>query len=58
VWLNGLVLVIGVVLLIAHATRPPPRTAGIIEMTPTERAGHEAEILNGPRPPAATRARH
>jgi hypothetical protein len=58
VWLNGLVLVIGVVLLIAHATRPPPWTAGIIEMTPAERARQEAEILNRPRPPAATPARH
>jgi hypothetical protein len=42
--LNGLVLVIGLALLIAHATRPAPRTSGIQEMTPKERARYEAQI--------------
>lgn len=44
VTLNGVVLVLGVGLLIAHATRPSPRTSGIVEMTPAERAGYDAEI--------------
>ncbi len=34
VWLNGLVLIVGVGLLIAFAARPVPRTAGILELTP------------------------
>jgi Domain of unknown function (DUF4149) len=55
--LNGVVLLFGLVLLVAHATRPPPRTAGIIEMTPAERARHEAEIISRPRLPAPTPAR-
>ena len=36
--LNGLVLLIGVGLLIAFATRPRPKTAGILEPTPLERS--------------------
>src|SRR5262249_31702760 len=39
--LNGLVLVIGLGLLIAHAMRPAPRTSGILEMTPVERARYD-----------------
>jgi uncharacterized membrane protein len=35
--LNGVVLVLGVALLIAFATRPEPKTAGIVEPTPLER---------------------
>jgi uncharacterized membrane protein len=35
--LNGVVLVLGVVLLIAFATRREPKTAGIVEPTPLER---------------------
>ena len=42
--LNGLVLVIGLGLLIAQATRPAPRTSGILEMTPAERVRYDAEI--------------
>jgi uncharacterized membrane protein len=38
VGLNGFVLILGVALLIAFATRPEPKTAGIIEPTPQERA--------------------
>src|SRR5262249_18946077 len=38
VWLNGLVLVVGLSLLLAFANRPGPRTAGIRELTPAERA--------------------
>jgi len=37
-WLNGVVLVLGLVLLVAFATRPAPTTAGIIELSPQERA--------------------
>lgn len=44
VWLNAVVLVIGMVLLVAHALRAAPRTAGIIELNPAERARYEAEI--------------
>lgn len=36
--LNGLVLVIGIGLLIAFATRPRPKTMGILEPTPLERS--------------------
>jgi hypothetical protein len=36
--LNGLVLVIGLGLLVAFAARPVPKTAGIVEPTPAERA--------------------
>jgi hypothetical protein len=42
--LNGLVLALGVALLIAHAARPAPRTSGIVEMTPAERARYDAEV--------------
>lgn len=42
--LNGLVLAVGLGLLIAHAARPAPRSAGILEMTPGERARYDAEI--------------
>jgi Domain of unknown function (DUF4149) len=38
VGLNTLVLVIGVALLVAYVWRPAPRTAGIIELSPIERA--------------------
>jgi hypothetical protein len=48
--LNGLVLVIGLALVVAHAIRPPPQTAGIIELTPVERARQQAEISGRQRP--------
>ena len=60
VWLNVLVLILGVGLLIAFAARPSPRTAGIVEMTPAERARYDAavgrviedaEVKYGMRPP-------
>jgi Domain of unknown function (DUF4149) len=38
VGLNALVLVIGMVLLVAFAARSTPRTSGIVELTPVERA--------------------
>ena len=38
VWLNHAVLVLGVGLIVAFANRPAPRTSGIVEMTPRERA--------------------
>jgi len=42
--LNGVVLVLGVGLLIGFAIRPAPRTSGILEMTPAERAEYDARI--------------
>jgi hypothetical protein len=42
--LNGLVLLIGLGLVVAHATRPAPRTSGIQEMSPAERVQFNAEI--------------
>jgi hypothetical protein len=58
VWLNGLVLVLGVALLIAHAARPAPQTAGIVEMTPTERARYDAEVTEVLSAIEARQARH
>ncbi|WP_169974050.1 DUF4149 domain-containing protein [Tautonia rosea] len=43
VWLNGLMLLVGVVLLGAHAFRPDPRGPGVSEPTPTERARRSVE---------------
>jgi hypothetical protein len=60
VWLNGLVLVVGLGLLLAFANRPGPRTSGIRELTPAERARDDAavsrviedvEARHGLRPP-------
>jgi hypothetical protein len=45
VWLNGLVLLLGLALLVAFAARPRPRTSGIVEPTPQERALRQAEAL-------------
>jgi hypothetical protein len=44
--LNALVLVIGVGLLVAYAWRPAPRTAGIIELSPIERARRSGALEN------------
>ncbi len=59
--LNGLVLGIGLGLLVAFANRPAPRTAGIIEATPVERALREArqreatsKAAQGPSAPPPT----
>ncbi|AGA28000.1 DUF4149 domain-containing protein [Singulisphaera acidiphila] len=41
VWLNVVVLAVGIILLIALVNRPEPRTAGIVEPTPLERARSE-----------------
>ncbi len=50
--LNGVVLLIGMGLLVAFAARKAPRTAGIIEPTPVERAEIEARALRkGPFAP-------
>jgi hypothetical protein len=43
-WLNAVVLVIGIGLLVAFAARPSPQTAGIVEMTPAERARYDAAV--------------
>ena len=43
--LNGVVLFLGVALLTAHAARPTPKSAGIVEMTPQERARRDYEDL-------------
>jgi hypothetical protein len=64
VTLNAIVLVLGLGLLIAFATRRPPRTSGIVEMTPQERVRYDAavnrviedvEVKYGLRPPPALR---
>src|SRR5262249_32216498 len=44
VLLNAVVLAIGIGLLVAHALRAAPRTVGIIELSPGERARFESEI--------------
>jgi hypothetical protein len=60
--LNAAALVIVLGLLIAFAMRPAPRTSGIVEMTPDERARYDAEVYRviedveekyGFRPPQA-----
>lgn len=43
--LNGLVLVLGGALLVAHAARPRPSTEGIVELSPVERSRAEYEHL-------------
>lgn len=43
--LNALVLVMGIGLLVAFANRPVPKTSGIIEPSPLDRARMEAERL-------------
>ncbi|MGP0065985.1 MAG: DUF4149 domain-containing protein [Isosphaeraceae bacterium] len=44
VWLNSVVLIVGIGLLVSFAARPVPRSAGIVELTPTERAGYDAAV--------------
>jgi hypothetical protein len=41
VWLNGAVLLIGLILLAAFASRPAPTTPGIVELSPEELARRE-----------------
>jgi hypothetical protein len=56
--LNALVLLVGLALLVAFPFRPPPRTAGIEEPTPQERARRIAEGIQksspAPRPESAS----
>jgi uncharacterized membrane protein len=58
--LNLLLALVALLLLVAHVIRPAPRTSGIIEMTPQERARYDAalnrviedvEVKYGLRPP-------
>ncbi len=44
--LNGVVLLMGVVLLIAFATRPQPTSGGIVEMSPIESLNYDQAFLN------------
>jgi hypothetical protein len=44
VQLNAVALTLGVILLAAHATRRPPRTAGIVEMTPQQRIEYDRQF--------------
>jgi hypothetical protein len=44
VWLNGLVLLMGLGLLIAFVNRPAPKTTGLNELSPRERARLDAEL--------------
>jgi len=43
-FLGAVVAVTGLVLLVAFATRTAPKTSGIVELTPTERARYDAAI--------------
>lgn len=54
--LNALVLVLGIALLVAFATRPVPRTEGIVELSPTDRARREYEDYRKTARGAATPA--
>ncbi len=56
VWLNGLVLAIGLGLLVAFAARPAPRSSGIIELSPAQRAEAEAAALQKQQVTPARRA--
>jgi hypothetical protein len=44
VQLNVLVLIVGLGLLVVFATRAAPRTEGIVEMSPVQRARYEAAV--------------
>jgi uncharacterized membrane protein len=44
VWLNAVALLLGIALLIAFATRAKPKTRGIEELSPTERARYDVGI--------------
>ena len=46
VGLNAIVLLLGIVLLVTQATRRSPRTNGILEMTPQERAVYDGQTLD------------
>ena len=67
VWLNALVLIVGLGHLLAFATRPGPRTSGILELTPAQRARYDAavsrvieevEARQGLRPPRPGASAH
>jgi hypothetical protein len=45
VYLNGAVMFAGIGLIVAFACRPAPRTEGIIELTPIERARREVDAI-------------
>ena len=47
--LNGLMLLAGIFLVVAHASRPEPTGPGVTEPTPAERAIRGAERLRGRR---------
>lgn len=55
--LNAAAMIAGIGLLIAYACRPAPRTTGIVELSPVERARREAEFYESLRdrgtPPAS-----
>ena len=44
--LNAVALLLGIVLLVSQATRRPPRTEGIVEMTPQERLSYDGQTLD------------
>ena len=66
--LNLLVVLVGLSLLVAFVIRPAPKTSGIVEMTPQERARYDAALnrviedveakygLRPPRPRAPARS--
>jgi hypothetical protein len=47
VFLNGVTMIVAIGLLIAFAWRPAPRTSGIIELSPIERAQRESRSQRG-----------
>lgn len=44
VWLNGLMLLVGIFLIVAHASRPEPVGPGVSEPTADQRARRSAEL--------------
>lgn len=52
--LHGAVAAALLLLLVSHAFRPPPRTIGIIEPTPLERAQRVGKARQGPPPATET----
>jgi Domain of unknown function (DUF4149) len=44
VWLNTFVLLVGLCLLVAFVARPVPKSAGILELTPGQRASYDAAL--------------
>jgi len=46
VGLNAVLLLVGIILLLTHATRLPPQTEGTLEMTPQERQVYDGKVMD------------